>query len=147
MSEARKSGYSYKLEKAESEGASCSGESDPLRPRWTIPVHGALQARTLEWVAFPFSRGSFQPRDQTQVSHIVGELLTRWAKKQAQEYWRGYPGIKLGSPALQVDFILCQFGDKLSKYSIKNQDKLLTISVIKNCLLMVWYLLVNSRKC
>ena len=26
-------------------------------------VHGILQARILEWVAFPFSRGSFQPRD------------------------------------------------------------------------------------
>ena len=28
----------------------------------------------LEWVAFPFSRGSSQPRDQTQVSHIAGDL-------------------------------------------------------------------------
>ena len=35
-------------------------------------VHGILQARILEWVAFPFSRGSSQPRDQTQVSHIAG---------------------------------------------------------------------------
>ena len=33
-------------------------------------VHGILQARILEWV--PFSRGSSQPRDQTQVSHIAG---------------------------------------------------------------------------
>ena len=31
-------------------------------------AHGILQARILEWVAFPFSRGSSQPRDQTQVS-------------------------------------------------------------------------------
>ena len=31
-------------------------------------VHGILLARILEWVAFPFSRGSYQPRDQTQVS-------------------------------------------------------------------------------
>ena len=31
-------------------------------------VHGILQARILEWVAMPFSRGSSQPRDQTQVS-------------------------------------------------------------------------------
>ena len=30
-------------------------------------VHGILQARILEWVAIPFSRGSFQPRDRTQV--------------------------------------------------------------------------------
>jgi len=36
-------------------------------------VHGILQARILEWVAFPFSRGSSQPRDRTQVSHIAGD--------------------------------------------------------------------------
>ena len=35
-------------------------------------VHGILQARILEWVVFPFSRGSSQPRDPTQVSHIAG---------------------------------------------------------------------------
>ena len=38
-------------------------------------VHGILQARILEWVAIPFSRGSCQPRDQTQVSHIAGGFL------------------------------------------------------------------------
>ena len=36
-----------------------------------------LQARILEWVAFPFSRGSSQPRDLTQVSHIAGTLSVR----------------------------------------------------------------------
>ena len=35
-------------------------------------VHGIFQARILEWVAFPFSRGSFQPSDWTQVSCIAG---------------------------------------------------------------------------
>ena len=35
-------------------------------------VHGVLQARILEWVAYPFSRGSSQPRDQTWVSRIAG---------------------------------------------------------------------------
>ena len=39
-------------------------------------VHGILQARILEWVAFPFSRGSSQPRDQAQVSHIAGRFFT-----------------------------------------------------------------------
>ena len=38
-------------------------------------VHGILQARTLEWVAFPFSRGSSQPRDWTQISHIGADSL------------------------------------------------------------------------
>ena len=39
-------------------------------------VHGILQARILEWVAIPFSRGSSQPRDGTQVSHIAGVFFT-----------------------------------------------------------------------
>ena len=39
-------------------------------------VNGILQARTLEWVAMPSSRGSSQPRDRTQVSHIAGRLFT-----------------------------------------------------------------------
>ena len=42
-------------------------------------VHGILQARILEWVAFPFSRGSSQPRDQMQVSCTAGRFLTIWA--------------------------------------------------------------------
>ena len=39
-------------------------------------VHGILQARILEWVAIPFSQGSSQPRDQTQVSRIAGRFFT-----------------------------------------------------------------------
>jgi len=46
-------------------------------------VHGTLQARILEWVAFPFSRGSSQPRDRTQVSHIAGRFFTSWATREA----------------------------------------------------------------
>ena len=39
-------------------------------------VHGILQAKILEWVAFPSSRGSSQPRDWTQVSHTAGRFFT-----------------------------------------------------------------------
>ena len=39
-------------------------------------VHGILQPRTLEWVAFPFSGRSSQPRNQTQVSHIADGFFT-----------------------------------------------------------------------
>ena len=39
-------------------------------------AHGVLQARILEWVAFPFSKGSPQPRYQTQVSRIAGKFFT-----------------------------------------------------------------------
>ena len=51
--------------------------------------HGILQARILKWVAIPFSRGSSQPRDGTQVSHFAGRFFTSWATKEAQEYWSG----------------------------------------------------------
>ena len=47
-------------------------------------VLGILQARILEWVAFPFSRGSSQPRDRAQVSSITGRFFTRWATREAQ---------------------------------------------------------------
>ena len=47
---------------------SCPTLCDPM----DCTVHVILQARILEWVAFPFSRGSSQPRDLTQVSCIAG---------------------------------------------------------------------------
>jgi len=46
-------------------------------------VHGILQARMLERVAFPFSRGSSQSRDWTQVSCIAGGFFTSWATREA----------------------------------------------------------------
>ena len=69
---------------------------DSLRPHG-LCLWNSL-ARILEWVAFPFSRGSSQARDGTQVSRIVGGLLLffffcGWiinqlrATKEAQEYW------------------------------------------------------------
>ena len=46
-------------------------------------VHGIFQARILEWVAIPFSRGSSQFRDRTQVSCIAGRVFTIWATREA----------------------------------------------------------------
>ena len=53
-------------------------------------VHGILQARILKWVAFHFSRGSFQPRRQTQVSCIAGGSFPScggWAYEHASQCW------------------------------------------------------------
>ena len=50
-------------------------------------VHGILQAWILQRVAVSFSREPFEPRDQTQVSHIAGGFFTIWATREAQEYW------------------------------------------------------------
>ena len=47
-------------------------------------VHGPSQARILEWVAMPSSRGSSQPRDRTQVSCIAGRFLTPEATREAR---------------------------------------------------------------
>ena len=69
-------------------------------------VHVTLQARILEWVAMPFSRGSSQLRDTIYSSIIAWRIP--WT-----EYWSGLPfpspgdlpdpGDKSGSPALQAD--------------------------------------------
>ena len=48
-------------------------------------VLGILQARILEWVAVPFSRGSSQHRSPTQVSRIAGRFFASWATRKAQE--------------------------------------------------------------
>ena len=49
-------------------------------------VHGVFQARTLEWVAISFSRGSSRPRDWTRVSRIAGRHFTIWATREAGNY-------------------------------------------------------------
>ena len=51
---------------------SCLTPGEPM----DFTVHGIFQARILEWVAFHFSRGSSQPRDQAQVSRIAGGFFT-----------------------------------------------------------------------
>ena len=70
--------------------------SDSLQPHGLYPstllCPGGLQAGILEWVAIPFSRGSSQPRDLTQVSHIAGRFFTLWATREALDltgtWWR-----------------------------------------------------------
>ena len=68
-----------------SEGAqSCPTLCDPMD--CSLPgssVHGIFQARVPEWVAISFSRGSSQPRDQTQVSRTTGRRFTVWATRKA----------------------------------------------------------------
>ena len=51
---------------------SCLTLCDPM----DYTAHGILQARILQWVAFPFSRGSSQHKDRTHVSQIAGRFFT-----------------------------------------------------------------------
>ena len=52
-------------------------------------VHGILQVRILEWVAFSFSRGSSRPRNQSRVSCIAGGFFTHCATREALQYCIG----------------------------------------------------------
>ena len=70
----------FRKGKSEKGAQSCPTLWDPM----DYTVHGVLQARILEWVAVPFSRGSSQPRDWTQVSHIAGRFFTSWATRETQ---------------------------------------------------------------
>ena len=70
---------------------SCAVVSDSLQPHglYSPPgssVQGIFQARILEWVAIPFSRGSSWPRNQIQVFRIAGRLFTVWATRKAEAY-------------------------------------------------------------
>ena len=113
----------------------CPTLCDPM----DYTVHGILQARIPEWVVFPFSRGSLQSRDQTQVSRIAGGS---WATREAQEYWNGWPipspgdlpdpRIELGSPALQMDSLPVELPnitciDKMVKLPTTDSEEILKV--------------------
>ena len=59
-------------------------------------VHGILQARILEWIATPFSRGTSQPSNQNLVSYMAGKFFTVWATGKSSMlcscYLRAIPG-------------------------------------------------------
>ena len=75
------SNYNLGILRHESEWKCCSVVSDSLwLHRLYIPCNS--RGRILEWVAGPFSRGSPQPRDRTQVSHITGGFFTVWAMRE-----------------------------------------------------------------
>ena len=69
----------------------CPTLCDPM----DYTVYGILQARILEWVVIPFSRGSSQPRDRTQVSHSAGGFFTSWATREAPDIRLRYIRMKV----------------------------------------------------
>ena len=102
---------------------------------WTVACQAPqsmkiLQTRMLEWVDLTSSRGSSQPRDQTQVSCIAGGFFAIWASKKAQEYWSVQPipspgalpdlRIELGSPGLQADSLLSEPAGKPKNTGVRS---------------------------
>ena len=72
--------------------------SNSLQPVDSSPqsfsIHRILQARTLEWVAISFSKGSSWPRDWTQVSHIAGRHFNLCTTREALKYKNPSTNIK-----------------------------------------------------
>ena len=84
-------------------------------------VHRILQARILEWVAFPFYRVSSQPRDQTQVSHIAGRLfitISTWTFKD----WFSLKLINTNLRGWILNDILQQRAPKMSQSISKSSE-------------------------
>ena len=101
-------------------------------------VHGILQTRILEWIAFPLFGGSSQPRDQTQVSHIAGGFFTSWTTRDGSAgsrilEWVTYPfssgsslpdpEIESGSPTLQADSLPTELSGKITNNKAKQYYK------------------------
>ena len=79
-------------------------------------VHGILQARILEWVAMPSSRGSSWPRGQIPFSCIVGRFFTVWATREA---------LQTGTRHCEMESIQCQL-TLLLTYPLVHQETLLS---------------------
>ena len=85
-------------------------------------VHGILQARILKWVAVPFSRGSSQPRDQTQVSLIAGRRifyqLSHKGSPRIQE-WVAYPTSSRSSRPRNWTRVSCTAGRFFTNWAMR----------------------------
>ena len=109
----------------------CSVVSDSLWPHGLYSTWNSPGQNTGVGM-FPFSRGSSQPRDWTQVSRIAGGFFTSWATREAEEYWSAWPipspadlpdpGIEPESPALQVDSLPTELWHLLNIYHVLNSD-------------------------
>ena len=94
---------------------------------------GFSRQRILKWVAIPFSRGSSQPRDGTQVSALRADSLLSWATRKACSYFEflSIPECVLSSYAqfktqLRSPF-LCEYFLTTSKGKLSSSYKLLNI--------------------
>ena len=105
---------------------SCPTLCDPM----DYTVHGILQARILEWVVVPFSGGSSQLRNQTQVSCIACVFFTSWATREAQKYWEWvtYPYPRVSSWPRNQTRVSC-IADRLSAV-LPRKPKLLKVMKI-----------------
>ena len=87
---------------------------------WTaVPV--ILQARILEGITFPFSRGSSQPMDQIQVSCIAGRFFTSWGIRGSPKRleWVAYPFSSGSSQPRNLTRVSCIAVGFFTKWAIR----------------------------
>ena len=100
---------------------------------WTNTVHGILQAKILEWVAFPFSRGSPQSRDEPRSSALQAGSLPAEPQGKPQNIGMGnlsilqriFPSQELNQGLLHCRQILYQMsyqGSPISFYYVQDLD-------------------------
>ena len=117
-------------------------------------VHRILQARILEWVTVPFSRGSSQPRDRIWVSCVTGRFFTNRATKEALKVKRVYKFsisqhvqlrlTKDSDPWLPYSKIIKNVyhvlgWNVISYYDRKNAHRESNISLLKGCTLLLFF--------
>ena len=84
-------------------------------------VHGIHQVRILEWVAFPFSRGSSQPQHRTQVSHICRQILYQLNYKGSPRIleWVAYPFFRKSSWPTNQTRVSCIAGGLFTSWAMR----------------------------
>ena len=81
--------------------------------------------RTLEWVAYPFSRGSSRPRNWTGVPWTAGGFFTSWATREALYIWYVY--IKESNFPTYSN--MNGLGGHYAKWNKSEKDKYCTVSL------------------
>ena len=102
-------------------------------------VHGILQARILEWVAFPFSRGSSQSRDRAQVSRIGGFFLYQLSHKGSpgRLKWVADPFSSRSSWPRNRTCVSCTSGRFFTSWAIREALHIYQFSLVQS-LSCVW---------
>ena len=103
------------------------------------PVHEILPARILEWVAISSSRGSLQPRDQTQVSCIGRQILYHWANREVPKgilsngYFSVSTWVSHRMPRMFLDKSVRMFPGEISIWIVNSLKHTASLQVVELC--------------
>ena len=105
-------------------------------------VHGILQARILEWVAFSFSRGSSQPRDHPQCRRILYQLSHKGSLQILE--WVAYPFSRESSRPRNWTGVFCLTGKFFANWATRGAQIFIGVKLIYKAVLISGYSKVNQ---